>query len=130
MADETMPADALILAEISALDVQDVEEATAAEPLTIDLSPPEDVPAPGLTISDALSPGSLDDTTELERLTLDLDMSELMADWSSTILDDVQPDDLPGDVPAEMSPPQHQAGDEEELLLDLDDVEFDDDTPA
>jgi len=45
-------------------------------------------------------------------------------------LDDLRLDDPPGDVPSPMSPPQHQADDEETLLLDLDDVECDDDAQA
>ncbi len=70
------------------------------------------------------------ETTLPGHLTLELDASEIIAPWSSMTLDDLRLDDPPGDVQSHMSPPQHQAGDEEALLLDLDDVEFDDDTQA
>ena len=87
-------------------------------------------PEQGLPPSDALALGDLDKTTLPGHLTLELDASEIMANWSSMTLDDLQLDDPPGDVQSKMSPPQDQAGDEEALLLDLDDVEYDDDALA
>lgn len=128
VAEEATPEDTLTLADLAALG--DVGESTLSTDLTLDLSPPDTGPDQGLTTSDALPLEALDDPTLPGHLTLDLDVSGLMADWSSAPMDDVQRDDPPGARQAETSPPQDQAGDAEELTLDLDDVEFDDDTKA
>lgn len=127
-AGDATPEDTLTSADISAL--EDLEESTLPGELIIDLSAPDTGPEQDLTTLGALALGDPDDTTLPEHLTLDFDMSEIIADWSSATLDDLQLVDLPGDVQSAMSPPQNQAGDEEELLLDLDDVASDDDTKA
>lgn len=126
--DEATPEDTLTPSDISAL--EDLEEPTLPRHLTLDLSPPDTSPEQDWATSDALSLGDFDVTTLPGHLTLDLDVSQLMADWSSATLDDAQLDHPPDAGQSETSPPQHQAGDEEELLLDLDDAEFDDDTKA
>jgi len=46
---------------------------------------------------------------------------------SSITLDSAQLEVLPGDVKSEMSSPDDEGDDEEELLLDLDALEFEDD---
>jgi len=48
---------------------------------------------------------------------------------SSSTTDNPQHEDPPGDVKSNMSPPNDQGDNEEELLLDLDDLEFEDDQP-
>jgi len=108
----------------------DVEASALPGDLSIDLSPPDIGPEQSLTTPDALALEELDALLLPEYLTLDLDAAESMAKWASTTLDEVPPDDPPGDVQSHLSPPQHQAGDEEELLLDLDEGAFDDDTQA
>src|SRR5262249_25476886 len=108
----------------------DVEASALPGDLSIDLSPLDIGPEQSLTTPDALALEELDALLLPEYLTLDLDAAESMAKWASTTLDEGQPDDPPGDVQSHMSPPQHQAGDEEELLLDLDEEAFDDDTQA
>jgi hypothetical protein len=96
----------------------------------VDVPSPEEVSLwPVLELAPDTS-ASAAETTLPGHLTLELDASEIIAPWSSMTLDDLRLDDPPGDVQSHMSPPQHQAGDEEALLLDLDDVEFDDDTQA
>ena len=125
---DTTPEDALTSADMFTL--ADMEGVALPGELTIDLSPPDTGSEQSLTTPGVLPLEDPDDTTLSGDLTLDLDMSEIMADWSSTTLVDVQLDDLSGHVQSEMSPPQNQAGAEEELRLDLDEAESDDDTPA
>jgi len=120
--DALTPADMLILA--------DVEGATLPGQLTLDSGVPETGAEQDVTVSEALPLGDAEDTLLPGGLTLDLDMSEIMTDWSSETLADVQLDAPPGEVQSETSPPQNQAGEEEALLLDLDEAVSDDDTPA
>jgi len=108
----------------------DVQASALPGDLSIDLSPPEVGPEEGWTTPDALALEELDVLLLPEYLTLDLDATESMPGWASTTLDEVQLDDPSGDVQSHMSPPQNQAGDDEELLLDLDEGVFDDDAPA
>ena len=54
-----------------------------------------------------------EDLADMDHLTLELDSSE-----------------LPADVKSQMSPPDDQRDDAEELLLDLDDLTFDDEEPV
>jgi len=54
-----------------------------------------------------------EDLADMDHLTLELDSSE-----------------LPADVKSQISPPDDQRDDAEELLLDLDDLTFDDDEPV
>ena len=96
----------------------------------VDVPSPEEVSLwPVLELAPDTS-ASVAETTLPGHLTLELDTSEIMAPGSSRTLDDLRLDDPPGDVQSRMSPPQNQAGDEETLLLDLDDVECDDDAQA
>jgi len=87
-------------------------------------------PEPDLPLVDAVSFEDLDDITLPGHLTLELDNAEMASEVSSIILDNLQPEDLPGDISLEMPPHDDQADDEEELLLDLDSLELDDDEPA
>jgi hypothetical protein len=96
----------------------------------VDVPSPEEVSLwPVLELAQDTA-ASAAETTLPGHLTLELDASEIMAPWPSMTLDDVRLDDLPGDMQSPISPPQNQAGDEEALLLDLDDVEGDDDAQA
>ena len=85
---------------------------------------------PGFPAADAVVLEDLDDLAIPGHLTLELDASEMMSDVSPIILDHLQLEDLPDDVKSKMSPPDDQGDDEEELLLDLDDLTFDDDEPV
>jgi len=84
---------------------------------------------PGFPAAAALPLGNPDDAVLPEYLTLELDASEMTANVSSILLNNLQLDDLPGDAQSKMSPPGDQGDEEEELLLDLEDLEFDDDEP-
>jgi len=87
-------------------------------------------PEPALPLVEAVSFEDLDDITLPGHLTLELDNAEMASEVSSIILDNLQPEDSPGDISLEMPPHDDQADDEEELLLDLDSLELDDDEPA
>jgi hypothetical protein len=99
---------------------------------------PEEIPEPlasagtepGLPLVEAVSFEDLDDIALPGHLTLELDSSEMASEVSSIILDNLQPENPPGDISSKMPPHDDQADDEEELLLDLDDLELDDDEPA
>lgn len=140
------PDDVLTSSDMFAL--EDLEASTPPEHVTLELSvpalsadpPPGDAPetaeaslstnvAPGLSTPEVLPVGNLDDGAFSGHLTLELDSSEITSDVSSITLDNPQREDLPGDVKSKMSPPDDQGDDEEELLLDLDDLEFEDDEP-
>jgi len=54
----------------------------------------------------------------------------MASEVSSIILDNLQLEDSPGDISLKMPPPDDQADDEEELVLDLDSLELDDDEPV
>jgi len=85
---------------------------------------------PALPAPEALPVSDRDDNALPEHLTLELDHADLTSHVSSITLDSAQLEVLPGDVKSEMSPPDDQGNDEEELLLDLDDFELEDDEPA
>jgi hypothetical protein len=140
------PDDVLTSSDMFAL--EDLEASTPPEHVTLELSvpalsadpPPGDAPEtaeaslstnvdPGLPTPEALPAEDLDDDAFSGHLTLELDSSEITSDISSITLDNPQREDLPGDVKSKMSPPDDQGDDEEELLLDLDDLEFEDDEP-
>ena len=140
------PDDVLTSSDMFAL--EDLEASTPPEHVTLELSvpalsadpPPGDAPEtaeaslstnvdPGLPTPEALPVGDLDDGAFSGHLTLELDSSEITSDVSSITLDNPQREGLPGDVKSKMPPPADQGDDEEELLLDLDDLEFEDDEP-
>ena len=108
----------------------DVQASALPGDLSIDLSPPEVGPEEGWTTPDALALEELDVLLLPEYPTLDLDATESVPGWASTTLDEVQLDDPSGNAQSHLSPPQNQTGDDEELLLDLDEGVFDDDAPA
>jgi hypothetical protein len=85
---------------------------------------------PGLPVVEAVSFEDLDDIALPGHLTLELDNSEMASEVSSIILDNLQPENPPGDLPSQMPPRDAQADDEQELLLDLDGLELDDDKPG
>ncbi len=118
------PDDVLTSSDMFAL--EDLEASTPPEHVTLELSTNVD---PGLSTPEALPVEDLDDGAFSGHLTLELDSSEITSDVSSITLDNPQREDLPGDVKSKMSPPDDQGDDEEELLLDLDDLEFEDDEP-
>jgi hypothetical protein len=145
-APERTPDDVLTASDMLAL--EDLEASMPSEHLTLELNDPalSANPAPGhargnaeanpstdidpsLPTPEALSLGDLDDDALTGHLTLELDNSEMTSDVSSITLDNPQREDLPGDGKLKMSPPDDQRDDEEELLLDLDDLEFEDDKP-
>jgi hypothetical protein len=107
-------------------------EDTPHTPLPPDISEPLTSAGtePGLPFVEAVSFEDLDDIALPGHLTLELDSSEMASEGSSIILDDLQPDNPPGDIQAKMPPRDDQADDEEELLLDLESLELDDDEPA
>ena len=82
---------------------------------------------PGVPLVEAVSFEDLDDITLPGHLTLELDSSEMASEVSSIILDNLQLENLPGDIQSKMPPHDDQADDGEELLLDLDNLELDDD---
>ena len=127
-AGDATPADALTSPDMLVL--EDSPESMLPEDLIVELGTPDTGPQEGVTPLDALAPGELDDAALPGHLTLELDTLEIMAHESSMTLDDVRLDDPPGDVQSTMSPPHNQTGDEEDLLLDVDDFEFDDDAQA
>jgi hypothetical protein len=153
---ELTPEDALTLADMFAL--EDLEATMLPGHLTLEMSapalppelasyfedvtrtPPRDAPEtteaspsagadPGFPAAEALPLGNFDDSVLPEYLTLELDASEMTSNVSSILLNNLQLDDLPGDAQSKMSPPGDQGDEEEELLLDLEDLEFDDDKP-
>jgi hypothetical protein len=144
-----------MLAEADTLAWGDLEEPTLAGHLTLEMDAPDlpdDVisslfektvpppqpdpattgaragfdPAWGFTSSDAQVLGDLDDTTPQGHLTLELNTTEMQQDASSAATDDPLRAHPPGDVPPQTSPPQKPADDEEGLILDLEDLDFDD----
>ena len=117
-----------LLDSVLAADTPAVPEEQGLE--LVDVSSPEEVSLWPVLESAPDTSASAPETTLPGQLTLELDASEIMAPWSSMTLDDLQLDELPGDMLSPMSPPQNQASDEEALLLDLDDVECDDDAQA
>ena len=78
---------------------------------------------PALPAPEALP---VDDSTLPEHLTLELNHAEMTLPVSSITLDSAQLEVLPGDIKSEMSP-DDEGDDEEELLLDLDALGFEDD---
>ena len=85
---------------------------------------------PGLPVAEAVSFEDLDDIALPGHLTLELDSSEMASEVSSISLDNPKLENLPGDIQSKIPPRDDQADDEPELLLDLDGLELDDDTPA
>ena len=85
---------------------------------------------PGLPLVEAGSFEDLDDIALPGHLTLELDSSAMTSEVSSIILDNLQLENPPGDIQSKLPPRDDQVDDEEELLLDLDGLEFDDDEPA
>jgi hypothetical protein len=96
--------------------------------------PPPDIPEPptsagtepDLPLAEAVSFEDLDDIALPGHLTLELDTSELASEISSISLDNLQPENPPGDIQAKMPSHDDQADDEEELFLDLENLELDD----
>ena len=86
-------------------------------------------PEPGLPLVEATSFEDLDDIALPGHLTLELDGSEMASEVSSIILDNLQLDDLLGNIPSQMPPRDEPADDEEELLLDLESLALDEDDP-
>lgn len=80
---------------------------------------------PELTLPENIT---IEDVTLPGHLRLELDASELMANWSSSTLDDMWLDDPPGDMSPRSTTLQNEADDSAELQLDLDAFEIDDDT--
>jgi len=139
---------------------EDLEESSLAEPFTLELdaldlptefmsgpfaaaehTPPQEDTAPqGVPIEadpefvlssfEALSVEEHDATTQPGHLTIELDASALPADVSSITPDEPQLAHAPGDVPSPAPPPANPIDDEEALILDLDDLEFDDEERA
>jgi hypothetical protein len=107
-------------------------------PYTPQPAAPEEIPAPltnagtepGLPLVEAISFEDLDDIALPGHLTLELDSAEMASEVSSIILDNLQPENPPGAIQANLPPHDDQTDDEEELLLDLDGLELDDDEPA
>jgi hypothetical protein len=97
---------------------------TAAARLSTDVDP-------GLTTPEAVPLEDLDESAFSGHLTLDLDSPEMTAQGSSITLDNPQLGNPPDDLKSKMSPLNAQGDEEEEeeLLLDLDDLAFEDDKP-
>jgi hypothetical protein len=155
---ETPPEGLLTSSDMFAL--ENLEDPIPPEHLTLELNPPvlpadlassrlEDAPHtpfptapetpelltsagtdPGLPVVEAVSFEDLDDIALPSHLTLELDSSEMASEVSSIVLDNLQPENPPGDIQSKIPPRDDQADDEPELLLDLDGLELDDDTPA
>jgi hypothetical protein len=110
-----------------------LEDATAMSPYDAPQLPETLTSAridPTLPPADASTFEDLDDITLPGHLTLELDRSEMASEVSSIILDSLHLETPPGDMQSKMSPGEDQANDEAELLLDLDNLAFDDDKPA
>jgi hypothetical protein len=155
---ETPPEGLLTSSDMFAL--ENLEDPIPPEHLTLELEPPvlpadlasgvlEDAPQtplpavteipelltsastePGLPVGEAVSFEDLDDITLPDHLTLELDSSDMASEVSSIILDNLQPENPPGDIQSRIPPHDDQADDEPELLLDLDGLELGDDEPA
>jgi hypothetical protein len=155
---ETPPEGLLTSSDMFAL--ENLEDPIPPEHLTLELEPPvlpadlasgvlEDAPQtplpavteipelrtsastePGLPVGEAVSFEDLDDIALPGHLTLELDSSDMASEVSSIILDNLQPENPPGDIQSRIPPHDDQADDEPELLLDLDGLELGDDEPA
>lgn len=80
------------------------------------------------TASDAMALEDLDKTTlPPGHLTLELDAPDFVSDVSSTVIAPLDVDHPSGTAQPPLPPPVPRADKEEELVLDLDDLEFDDD---
>lgn len=122
-----LPAD--VTAQLRAAQVIPAERHAASDEAEEAASPSAGT-NPGFPEVEPLTLEDLDDLAFPGHLTLELDISEMRSDESSIIPDNLQREDLPDDVKSQMSPPDDQRDDAEELLLDLDDLTFDDDEPV
>jgi hypothetical protein len=143
---ETPPEGLLTSSDMFAL--ENLEDPMPLEHLTLELVPPalpedapytplpdaSEIPAPGTSAGtepgEAVSGADLADIPLPGHLTLAMESAEMAAEISSIIPDNLQLENLPGDIQPKMPSRDDQADDEEELLLDLDSLELDDDEPA
>jgi hypothetical protein len=90
---------------------------------------PEPFTSTGTEPGEAISCEDLADIPLPSHLTLELDRSDMAPEISSIIPENLQLDNLPGDIQPKTPPHDDQADDEKELLLDLDSFELDEDEP-
>jgi hypothetical protein len=139
---ESIPEDMLTSLDMSVF--ENVEETMPPGHLTLELDAsvlPYDAPQLPTTLTSAsiepiLPPADaaiFEDPGDIVlpgHLTLELDRSDMAFEISSIILDSLQLEPPPGGMQSQMSPGEAHANDEAELLLDLDNLACDDDTPV